>query len=285
MLHRIRTRLESIPSVMPLEKFSRDEQLAYWLNLYNTTMLDEIVKVYPTPELEELLLGSDSILSRKTLVISGVQLSLNDIQFNILRQNYDNNPLVIYGLYQGIIGGPNIRKTAYTGKYVYNDLIENALEFVNSNRGTEGKNSRTFRVSSFYERNAKYFPDFDADLTRHLLTYIEGDERDELQKASRIKADINDWTVTDLYGSTRNLGGSLANNAAALDGAIAGGGNSSQLTAKSVATSRYTPAQIAHLNELNAKNAQERTGTVTVEELGQAADETDPDSQDDRGRD
>jgi hypothetical protein len=134
-LHRIRTRLENIPSVMPLEKFSRDEQLAYWLNLYNTTMLDEIVKVYPAPELEGLLVGDDSILSKKTLVISGVPLSLNDIQFNILRQNYDNNPLVIYGLCQGIIGGPNIRKTAYTGKYVYNDLIENALDFVNSNRG------------------------------------------------------------------------------------------------------------------------------------------------------
>ena len=283
-LHRIRTRLENIPSVMPLEKFSRDEQLAYWLNLYNTTMLDEIVRVYPTPELENQLVGSDSILSRKTLVISGVPLSLNDIQFNILRQNYDNNPLVIYGLYQGIIGGPNIRKSAYTGKYVYNDLIENALEFVNSNRGTEGKSSRTFRVSSFYERSAEYFPDFDADLTAHLLTYLEGEERAELQKASRIKADINDWTVTDLYGSTRNLGGSLANNSAALDGAMPGG-NSSKLTSKSVTVSRYTPEMIAHLNELSEKNARERTGTVTVEEMGQAPEEADSKGEDEKGRD
>ncbi|MGA9573742.1 MAG: DUF547 domain-containing protein [Lysobacterales bacterium] len=282
-LHRIRTRLESIPSVMPLEKFSRDEQLAYWLNLYNTTMLDEIVKVYPTPELEELLLGNDSIVSKKTLVISGVPLSLNDIQFNILRQNYDNNPLIIYGLYQGIIGGPNIRKNAYTGKYVYNDLIENALEFVNSNRGTESKNSRIFRVSSFYERNAMYFPDFDADLTKHLLTYLEGDERVELQKATRIDADIDDWTVTDLYGTTRNLGGSLANNAAALEGAVAGN-SSSKLTAKSVAAGRYTPEMIAHLNELNQKNAKERSGTVTIEELGQAPEEMESTDQDDKGQ-
>jgi hypothetical protein len=36
-------------------------------------------------------------------------MSLDDIQFTILRQNYDNDPLIIYGLYQGNIGGPNIR--------------------------------------------------------------------------------------------------------------------------------------------------------------------------------
>jgi len=283
-LHRIRTRLENIPSVVPLEKFNRDEQLAYWLNLYNVTVLDEIVKVYPLPELEELLLGPDSILSKKTLVIAGVPLSLNDIQFNILRQNYDNDPLVIYGLYQGVIGGPNIRKSAYTGKYVYNELIENALDFVNSNRGTESKNSRTFRVSTYYQRSAAYFPDFETDLTEHLLTYLEGQERADLQKARNIKPDIEDWTTTDLYGSTRNLAGSLATNAAALDGAM-GSSSTSNLTAKSVATSRYTPEMIRHLNELNQKRDAQKKGTVTVEEMGQAPEDTDATEQQDTGLD
>ena len=283
-LRKIRTRLENIPSVVPLEKLSREEQLAYWLNLYNVTVLDEIVKVYPTPELEKLLVGKDSILAKKLLVIAGVPLSLNDIQFNILRQNYANNPLLIYGLYQGIIGGPNIRKNAYTGYYVYGDLTENAMEFINSNRGTESKSSRVFRVSNFYERSAKYFPDFDTDLTGHLLTYLEGDERDGLQKATRINPDIEDWTVTDLYGSARDLGGSLANNSAALDGAIAGA-SPGKLTSKSVATSRYSPEMIQRLNELNQKKAREKTGTVTIEEIGQAPGEKETTGQDDKGRD
>jgi len=283
-LHKIRTRLESIPSVVPLERFNRDEQLAYWLNLYNVTVLDEIVKVYPVADSEDLLLGPDAILVKKTLVIAGVPLSLNDIQFNILRLNYNGDPLVIYGLYQGVIGGPNIRKKAYTGKYVYNDLIENALEFVNSNRGTESKNSRVFRVSSFYQRNADYFPDFDKDLTAHLLTYLEGDEHAELQKAGSIEPDIEDWTITDLYGTTRNLGGSLATNAAALDGSLVGN-TSADLTFRYITTSRYTPEMIQHLNELNQKRAAQRSGTVTVEEMGETPDETNATDQDDRGLD
>ncbi len=281
-ISKIRSRLEGIPAAIPLEKFSRDEQLAYWINLYNITLIEEIVKIYPEPKLEDLLVGKDSVLSKKTLNVAGLPLSLDDIQFTILKQNYDNTPLVIYGLYQGIIGGPSIRKSAYTGKYVYADLIENAIEFINSNRGTEGKNKRVFRVSSLYERNQAFFPDFDADLTEHLLTYLEGDERAEIQAATQIKTDIEDWTVTDLYGSTRDLGASLANNNAALAGAVSGG-SSSRLTSNSVVATRYSPAVLQRLNEINAKKAAERTGTVTIEEMGEVQDEASTTDQDDNG--
>jgi len=244
-------------------------------------LIEEIVKIYPEPNLKDLLVGKDSVLSKKILNVAGVPLSLDDIQFTILKQNYDNDPLVIYGLYQGIIGGPNIRKSAYTGKYVYADLIDNTMEFINSNRGTYSKNSRTFRVSSLYERNAAFFPDFDTDLTGHLLTYLEGDEHAELQAATKIKTDINDWTVTDLYGSSRDPGASLANNGAALDGAVSGS-NSSRLTTKSVVATRYNPAVLQHLNELKAKKEAERTGTVTIEEMGEATAESSATDQNDQ---
>ena len=272
-LSTIRNRLERIPSAMSLNGFSRDEQLAYWLNLYNVTIVDEIVKVYPQRELEDLLTGQDSVLDKKTLTVAGIPLSLNDIQFTILKQNYDSNPLIIYGLYQGIIGGPNIRKEAYSGKYVYADLIDNALEFVNSNRGTEGKNSKVFRVSSLYQRNAAFFDDFQADLTQHLLAYLEGEEKTELKAAKTIVTDINDWTVTDLYGTTRDLGGSFGTNNAALVGAVSGG-NSSRLTTKANAETRYSPAVLKHLKEINRKRQEEKTGSVTIEEMGETPEET-----------
>ena len=88
--------------------------------------LDEVVKEYPRQNLKRLFRGKNSMFEKKLLTVAGVPLSLNDIQFTILKQNYDSNPLVIYGLYQGIIGGPNIRKTAYTGANVWRALENNA---------------------------------------------------------------------------------------------------------------------------------------------------------------
>jgi hypothetical protein len=150
--------------------------------------------------------------------VAGVPLSLDDIQFTILKQNYDGNPLVLYGLYQGIIGGPNIRPSAYYGDDVYRALEENAIEFVNSNRGTFSIDEGSFRVSSFYKRNKAYFPEFDADLSEHLLQYLEGEEINKILAADNLKANINDWTVTDLGGTRHEVGGSFAyNNAALLD--------------------------------------------------------------------
>ena len=273
VLRTIRDRLEKLPATKPLENYSRDEQLAYWINLYNITILDEIVKIYPEHNLKKLLVGKKSILSMKLLMVAGIPLSLNDIQFTILKSNYENNPLIIYGLFQGIIGGPNIRKSAYSGTYVYGDLVDNAVEFINSNRGTASKNKRVFRVSSLYQRNEVFFNDSGSDLTEHLLRYLDGEEHDELQAATTIKPDINDWTITDLYGSFRDVGGNFANNSAALAGS-ASNSQARRLSSNASAGSRYSPAVMAHLDELNRKRAESEreVGVVTVEELGQVSD-------------
>ena len=296
LLGAIRTSLEKIPTEVPLEYFSRDEQLAYWLNLYNITVLNEIVKVYPERKLKKLLVGKKSILSKKLLTVAGVPLSLDDIQYTILKQNYNNNPLIMYGLYQGIIGGPNIRRRAYSSENVYRNLENNAVEFINSNRGTSSKSARVFRASSLYQRNKEYFADFNSDLKVHLLSFLEGDERGELQVATTIKPDINDWTVTDLYGSYARIGGSFAdNNAAMIDSvknvSVDGEGNafstnfsaaSSMLISKAPATSRISPELTEYLHELNMKReaTAAQSATVTVEELGVVPVDPDPDSDD-----
>jgi len=300
LLAGIQKSLERVPDEVSLEYFSRDEQLAYWLNLYNVTVLNEIIKVYPKRSLKKVLVGKKSILSKKLLTVAGVSLSLNDIQFTILNQNYDNDPLVMYGLYQGIIGGPNIRKKAYTGKDVYRALRNNAIEFTNSNRGTYSKDEKVFRVSSLYERNKEYFADFDKDLSEHLLTYLEGYERTDLQSATTLKPDINDWTVTDLGGTYRDLGATFADSNAALLDAVRGttpgdtaygggeftaaavGAGSSSMASKAKPYNRIDPALLTHLHELNLKREITNAGNayVTMEELGEAPDaKPDPDDE------
>jgi hypothetical protein len=289
LLRDIQQSLERVPDDAPLKYFSRDEQLAYWLNLYNVTVLNEIIDIYPKSNLKKYLSGRKSIFDKKILTVAGVPLSLDDIQFTILRQNYDNDPLIIYGLYQGNIGGPNIRRSAYTGKDVYRALKNNAMEFINSNRGTYSKDERVFEVSVLYDRNRVFFPDFDSDLKSHLLTYLEEPERSELQAASTLKPDIDDWSVADLSGSYRDLGGSFADNRAALLdswkstvpnpnegegsaflGASAAHG-SENLAAEGKTLSRFEPELLVKLREINVKReaVNAANAMVTMEELGE----------------
>jgi hypothetical protein len=274
-----------------LEYFSRDEQLAYWLNLYNVTLLNEVVDIFPKRNLKKYLVGKKSILSKKLLTVSGVPLSLNDIQFTILKHNYDNNPLVMYGLYQGIIGGPNIRRSAYTGKDVWRALENNAIEFINSNRGTYSisADSKDYKVSSLYDRNRSYFPSFNADLSAHLSEYLEGYELARLRDADTLDPDINDWTITSLSGNYRQFGGSIADNSAALLGAVystvvntnegAGGATlaasvgygATGIAQQSLVMNRIDPDLLEHLTELNDKRKATNAinSNVTMEELGE----------------
>ncbi len=282
-LREIQASLEQLPSEAPLKHFSRDEQLAYWLNLYNVTVLNEVVAIYPKKNLKKISRGKKSIFEQKLLNVAGVPLSLNDIQYTILTQNYDGNPLIMYGLYQGIIGGPNIRKTAYVGSDVYRALTDNAREFVNSNRGTYAKYEGEFRASSFYDRNKVYFPNFTADLTQHLSTYLQGSMLTKLETATKIKANIDDWSVNDLGGSQRRIGGSLATSRAALLDSVKGttpadgggvmgaavGAGSSSMAAKGQRISRIDPGLLAILHEINDKRLAEnqRNASVSIEEL------------------
>ena len=83
------------------------------------------------------------------------------------------------------------------------------------------------------------------------------------------------FEVSSLFGKRRSVGGSLANNSAALGGSV-GGASGSNLTGKAATSnSRYSPAVLKHLEDLNKQRAEEPTGTVTVEEMGQAAQEPD----------
>lgn len=281
----IQKSLESLPDEAPLKYFSRDEQLAYWLNLYNVTILNELIQIYPKRNLKKVLTGKKSIKSEKILTVAEVPLSLDDIQYTILKNNYNNDPLVIYGLYQGNIGGPNIRKRAYTGSDVWRALKNNANEFVNSNRGTFSRDEKVFQVSSLYDRNRVFFPDFQSDLSEHILVYVEGDERRQLQSASTLKPDIDDWSITDLGGTDRDFGAGFANNSAALldsvkstvpaDGggvtAAAAGYGSVQMASKTRPVSRFSPELLVQLQTLNAKRetTNMQNATVTLEELGQ----------------
>jgi len=280
----IRSSMEQLPDLIDLGKFSANEQLAYWLNLYNVTVLDELLKVYPTKDIRQLLTGEDGLLQRKLLKVAGVELSLNDIDREILQPRFVDEPLYIYGLYQGHIGSPSIRKHAYTGDNVRRSLQHNAVDFVNSNRGTYPVADR-FHISVFYQQYAALFPDFDTDLKAHLNRYLDPQEQDALAAAPTLLADIANWQVTDVHGSNRQFGGGAASNAAALldgftpsnNGEISNTALLESLTTDKVTpVSIYTPEQLQQLKELNMRRL-EQTGTVTVTDLVSQESEVKPD--------
>ena len=281
VLTSIRESLEAIPDNAPLAHFPDAEQIAFWLNLHNIAFLEELVK-HSQNSMKSLLYGRDGILDRKLVTVQGVPLSLNDIRFNVVGKRWGDNPLVIYGFYEGIIGSPNIRKEAFTGSELHAQLTANAREFINSNRGVYLKGGRIMHVSSFYERFEVFFPDFQKDLKAHLLDHLPpGRIRELVADARKLDADVDDWTVTSLRGNTRDYGGALQKNASALATAlVVGEGGAVGVNSSHVADhmavmvhgySRFSEEQQELLMRLNEQRMQ-RTGNIRIEELQEIKD-------------
>ncbi len=298
LLSAIRKDLESVPDQLPLRLLKKEEQLAYWLNLYNVTLLEQIALIYPKSRLKGEFRGKNSLWDKKLLRVAGIDLSLNDIQHRIIIPKF-KNPLVMYGMFQGFVGGPNIRNEAYTGEKVYDQLKENAREFVNSNRGMFMR-ERHLRVSHLYRVNEALFPNWERDLKKHLMHFANRNYRDRVRKSARIAPQTTDYNIADIYNGSAGRSSAYSTNPAAFLGAFeavgygsqasgdGGNGNSAvsgafagsdgganagiftpQMTGASREGGRFPSHVMQYLMRIKARN-DAKEGEVTIEELDRA---------------
>lgn len=203
--------LQELPGRIEFSDLKRDEQLAYWLNLYNLTVYEHLITRYPMRDTKRLRRGSrkkPGLWDQKLLSVMGVPMSLNDIQNEILIPIW-KSPVVLHGLFQGSIGGPSLRRRAYIGATVHGMLDENAEEFVNSIRGVHRRGGAA-RVSLFYDWIGAVFPNGESDLEAFLTGFADEKTMEILDSTSGLKATYFDWTIADIYNGQKKVGSMYA---------------------------------------------------------------------------
>jgi len=192
--------LENLSNSRPLSSFSKDAQLTYWLNLHNMIVVRELIREYPIRKLNGFKKGkrgNPAFWDQKVVTIEGVPLSLTDIE-KIVMGNWES-PLVIYGFFQGSIGGPTLARNAFTSDNVWQQLEKNAVEFVNSNRGARPKGSKML-VSKFYAWTAAAFDNSNQKILEHIKEYSDPAFHGNISGISTINPGYYDWMVADLAG-------------------------------------------------------------------------------------
>lgn len=192
--------LENLSNQRSLSTFSKDTQLTYWLNLHNIIVIRELIREYPIRKLDGFKKGKKGSLAfwdQKVVTIEGVPLSLTDIE-RIVIGNWQS-PLVIYGFFQGSIGGPTLSRNAFSSNNVWQQLETNAIEFVNSNRGARPKGSKML-VSKFYRWVAAAFDNSDQKILEHIKEFSDPGFHGDISGINQIYAGYYDWNVPDLAG-------------------------------------------------------------------------------------
>ena len=194
--------LERTADIVDIQKLSRNEQLAYWINLHNVAMIEQIAIAWPVRQPRSIEIDGVTLDEAKFITVEDVALSLRDIREKIVFSNW-KDAKVMYGFWRGEIGGPSIQREAFNADNVGRLLDRGARDFVNSLRGSQKRGS-TLEVSEIFEEAAPFFfPDFDKDLRAHIALYANDDTQELLFNTSSIEANVKEYDIADLAGGVR----------------------------------------------------------------------------------
>lgn len=175
---------------------SRSQAHAYWINLYNAVTLQVVVSHWPVGSIKKINLGGNGLFGSgpwkaKLVTVSGVELSLDDIEHEIVRPLF-NDPLSHYGLNCASYSCPNLMPAAYTGDNLTQLLEANARDYINHNRGVSIAEG-SITASNIYKW---YGDDFGgrSKLKAHWQAYATP-EKAKAIAAARIGDFIYDWSI------------------------------------------------------------------------------------------
>ena len=182
---------------LSISRYNRQQQLAYWINLYNALTLRVVLDHFPVETIRDIDISpgwfSDGPWDKKLFRVEGETVSLNDIEHRILRPIW-KDPRVHYAVNCAAIGCPNLQTNAFTGQRVEAMLEAAARGYINDPRGVSIKDGKV-TISKIYEWFAEDFGETEENVLAHLRNYAEPALAARLSAIGRIHDTAYDWRL------------------------------------------------------------------------------------------
>ena len=171
-------------------QMNKDTQKAYWLNLYNATLVAYIISSEPSVSIRGLNRGDFWRLTRFN--IASQDLSFDDIEHGILRPIF-KDARIHFALFRGAVGWANLSKEAYSGERVEQQLDEATRAFLTHPRAVEVEGEE-LRLSRLFKWKQDDFGDGNDGIKRYIQRYVEPERADRIQRATRVRYQF-DWSL------------------------------------------------------------------------------------------
>lgn len=180
---------------LDMDALSEDEQFAAYANAYNALTIDHMIGRYPVKSIRSgYIVGP---WKRVKMTIDGEELSLDAIEHDVLREEWDE-PRVHYAVNCASIGCPNLQAKAWLAETLDADLDAAARDFVNHPRGVTIRKRGGLQVSEIYKWFREDFGGSEQGVIEHLLQYAEPELAIQIRANADIKKHDYDWGVNDV---------------------------------------------------------------------------------------
>lgn len=191
--------LRNVLAKVDVKSLNRDQQLAYWINLYNVNSTAIVAEKYPIKSIRDL--STDPIIrlnvfDKKVVPFGNGRISLNDIENTHIREGF-KDARIHFAINCAAKSCPPIRKEAFVGARVQAQLDDQARTFLNGPGGmrVSGKTVRVTKIMDWFEKD---FDKWGGGVASFLRKYASAENRKKLDAAGDdldIEYDDYDWSV------------------------------------------------------------------------------------------
>ena len=176
--------IKRMTEVGPAEGWSRDEKLAYWINLYNAVTIRLVCTYYPVGSIKEIDEGHAWDVKRVT--VGGTRYSLKDVEQNVLEAM--GEPRIHFAISHAAQSCPPIWNHAWTAGNVQTQLAVQTNRFINGSAFNKIKSGKVM-LSPIFQWSAKDFGDLIGFLNQYSSTSI--------RKGAEIQFLEYDWRLNE----------------------------------------------------------------------------------------
>ena len=177
------------------EIWSREAQLAYWINLYNAFTIKLIIRHYPLKSIKDI--GSkiqipfiNSPWDIKFININDEMLDLNNVEHSILRKKFDE-PRIHFAINCASYSCPKLRREAFEAQKLNAQLEEQSIDFINDPKRNI--------LAKDHVKLSKIFDWFQGDFTKSgsLIDFINQYSEIAIPKKAKISYLDYNWSLNE----------------------------------------------------------------------------------------
>jgi len=176
-------------------KWSKNEQLAYWINVYNAYTVKLIVDFYPTKSIRDLgprikIPLIKDVWHYKFFKIAGVDMSLDEVEHSILRKEFEE-PRIHFAINCASVSCPPLLNEAFVAANLENQLTRVTTTFINDP-------SRN-KISSQSAQLSSIFSWFKGDFTKKgtLIEFLNRYSKVKISPNARISFLDYNWNLNE----------------------------------------------------------------------------------------
>lgn len=178
-------------------RLNRNEQKAYWINLYNALTVQVVLDAYPVASIRDIDISpgffTDGPWGKSLVEVEGHPVSLDGIEHRILRPIW-NDPRIHYAVNCASLGCPNLSPRAYRADELDQQLNKAAEMFINHPRGAKVEDGR-LTVSSIYNWFTEDFKDTEQGVIEHIRQFARKELLESLASITDIDGYDYDWSL------------------------------------------------------------------------------------------